>query len=122
MEADNWRPILRFALPYVCYMFRSGPFRDAHVVHGLDPRKDKKWAPYQTLIFNFRRLKPEVTEVKEEDEEEGQRESHVFTGKEVNTPVVCYCLCDIVDPILRKIIEESPLRDQFHVTMAVVFD
>src|SRR5438045_3631150 len=53
-QTENWRPIFRFALPYICYMFKSGPFRDAYVILGVDPRKEQKWAIYQTAIFHFR--------------------------------------------------------------------
>lgn len=115
VEVDNWEPIFRFCLPYVCYLFRSGPFRDMYVVYGLDPRKDKKWAGYQSVFFNFRKTRGE-DRIKEENEKMTQ--SHLFTGKEVNTKVVCYCLCDIVDPMLRKIIDGSPLREEFHVILA----
>jgi hypothetical protein len=90
-------------------MFRSGPFRDAYCTLGIDPRKDSKWAGYQTLIFNFRKM------AKPNEEEEEQRQSHIFTGKDLNIRVVCFALCDIEDPMLRRIIDESPLRDQFHV-------
>jgi len=114
---DNWRPILRFALPYVCYMFKSGPFRDAYVVLGVDPRKDSKWAKYQTAIFNFRTGKWRNKAIIQEDAEKlwQARENHLFTGKEVGTKVVSYCFMDILDPILRKLLDESPLREKFHV-------
>ena len=114
---DNWRPILRFALPFVCYMFKSGPFRDAYVVLGLDPRKDSKWAKYQTAIFNFRTGKWRNKAIVQTDAEKlwQGRENHLFTGKEVGTKVVSYCFMDILDPVLRKLLDASPLREKFHV-------
>jgi len=111
-EKENWRPILRFALPYVCYMWKSGPFRDAHVVFGLDPRKESRWAGYQTAIFSFRDTK-EMAKRPAGEEEEGK--SHLFTGQEVGTRNVSYCFKDIVDPMLRKILDEAVLREKFHV-------
>jgi general transcription factor 3C polypeptide 5 (transcription factor C subunit 1) len=116
---ENWRPILRFALPYVCYMFKSGPYRDAYVAHGLDPRKDAKYAPYQTAIFNFR---TNMWRNKAQPQEEVQemvhnRTSHIFTGKDVGTKVVAYAFIDITDPMLRKLIDEAPLREKFHVPL-----
>lgn len=115
-QKDNWRPILRYALPYVCYMFKSGPFRDAYVVFGVDPRKDSKWAKYQTAIFNFRTGKWRTKEAVEEAKDIWEsRNSHLFTGKDVNTKVVSYSFADITDPVLRKLLDESPLRDKFHV-------
>lgn len=118
---DNWRAILRFSLPYVCYMFKSGPFRDAYVVLGLDPRKDSKWARYQTAIFNFRTGKWRNKAIIQEDAEKlwQGRENHLFTGKEVGTKVVSYSFMDILDPILRKLLDESPLREKFHVSSFV---
>jgi len=113
---DHWRPILRFALPYVCYMFRSGPFRDAYVRIGIDPRKEAKWAGYQTAIFNFRTgnwrnqyvAPPETTEAI-------NIKSHLFTGKDAGTKVVCFSFADILDPLVRKVLDESPLREKFDV-------
>ena len=108
---ENWENLLRFCVPYVCYMFRSGPYRDAYVAHGIDPRKDNKWAVYQTVMFAFRGIRG-AHKANEEDEE---REPHIFTGKEVNTRVGIYSLCDVHDPLLRGIVDGSPLREQFHV-------
>jgi general transcription factor 3C polypeptide 5 (transcription factor C subunit 1) len=115
--SENWRPILRFALPYVCYMFKSGPFRDAYVLLGVDPRKEQKWAKYQTAIFNFRTGKWRNKAAIQEDVEElwDGRFNHLFTGKEVHTKVVAYGFPDILDPILRRLLDESLLRDKFHV-------
>ena len=98
-------------------MFKSGPYRDAYVVFGLDPRKERTWANYQTAFFNFRQGKGRPAKGEDGD---GQgvwemRKSHLFTGKEVGTKVVCYSFVDIVDPMIRKLIDESPLRETFHV-------
>jgi general transcription factor 3C polypeptide 5 (transcription factor C subunit 1) len=121
-ERENWRPILRFALPYVCYMWKSGPFRDGYVVFGLDPRRERRWAGYQTATFSFRDSK-EVGKKLGGKEEEGKKlggqeeegKSHLFTGQEVGTRNVSYCLKDVVDPMLRKILDDAVLRDKFHV-------
>jgi general transcription factor 3C polypeptide 5 (transcription factor C subunit 1) len=98
-------------------MFKSGPYRDAYVVYGVDPRKEAKWAPYQTAVFNFRTGMWRNKAKPQEDVDsliEGRR-SHIFTGRDVNTKVVYYSFVDIEDPLLRKLIDESPLRDKFHV-------
>jgi len=117
-DSDNWRPLYRFALPYVCYMFRSGPFRDAYVLFGIDPRKEAKWSNYQTAAFNFRTGKWRNKSVVQDDMKRlwEMRNSHVFTGKDVDTQVLLYCFVDIEDPMLRKLIDESPLREKFHVS------
>jgi general transcription factor 3C polypeptide 5 (transcription factor C subunit 1) len=99
-------------------MFRSGPFRDAYVRHGIDPRKEAKWAGYQTTIFNFRTghwrnqyVAPDTTVSLSEI----NTKSHLFTGKDVGTKIVCFAFVDILDPLVRKVIDESPLRDKFDV-------
>ena len=119
---DNWRPILRFALPYVCYMFKSGPYRDAYVLFGIDPRKESKWAKYQTAIFYFRSgHKPKQWESQNNVERLWrERRNHVFTGKEVGCQVGSFLFEDILDPMLRRIIDESSLRDKFHVFLLCV--
>jgi general transcription factor 3C polypeptide 5 (transcription factor C subunit 1) len=115
---ENWRPILRFAIPYVCYMFRSGPFKDAYVAFTIDPRKEAKWAAYQTAGFNFRTgnwrnqyVVPDTVLATEEI----NTKSHLFTGKDVGTKIVCYSFVDILDPLVRKVLDESPLREKFDV-------
>jgi general transcription factor 3C polypeptide 5 (transcription factor C subunit 1) len=112
---ENWRPQLRFALPYVCYMFKSGPFRDSYVVHGLDPRKDSKFAQYQCANFNFRTGRWRNKGRSQDDLLVEGNTSHIFTGKDLHPKVVYYSLCDIMDPLLRKLLDESPLREKFHV-------
>jgi general transcription factor 3C polypeptide 5 (transcription factor C subunit 1) len=115
-STENWRPILRFCLPHVCYMFQSGPYRDAYMIHGLDPRKDSKWARYQTVFFNFRGVKGRKVQESVEDLLKNSN-NHLFTGRDINSQVVCYSCADIVDPILRKLLDESPLRETFHVSL-----
>lgn len=116
--SENWRPILRFAIPYVCYMFRSGPFKDAYVAFSIDPRKEAKWAQYQTAAFNFRtgtwRNQYVVPDTALSTEEINTK-SHLFTGKDVGTKIVCFSFVDILDPLVRQILDESPLREKFDV-------
>lgn len=40
---------IKFALPYVSYMWRSGPWRDCYVRFGLDPRSDPCYGDYQAI-------------------------------------------------------------------------
>ena len=96
-------------------MFQSGPYRDAYMIHGLDPRKDPKWARYQTVFFNFRggNVRSRVQEPVEDLLKNVN--NHLFTGKDLNNQVTCYSCADILDPILRKLLDESPLREKFHV-------
>jgi general transcription factor 3C polypeptide 5 (transcription factor C subunit 1) len=115
---ENWRPILRFAIPYVCYMFRSGPFKDAYVSFSIDPRKECRWAAYQTAGFNFRtgtwRNQYVVPDTSLSTEEVNTK-SHLFTGRDVGTKIVCFSFVDILDPLVRKVLDNSPLREKFDV-------
>lgn len=52
-EARLWG-LVKLASRYVAYQFISGPFRDAIVKFGVDPRTDPKYRVYQTLCFKFR--------------------------------------------------------------------
>ncbi|KAI9828857.1 MAG: tau 95 subunit of transcription factor TFIIIC [Phylliscum demangeonii] len=45
--------LLRSAWQYVGYLFRSGPWREALVRFGVDPRTDPKYRIYQTLMFQI---------------------------------------------------------------------
>jgi general transcription factor 3C polypeptide 5 (transcription factor C subunit 1) len=101
-------------------MWKSGPFRDAYVVFGIDPRKEKKWAGYQTAIFSFRGDSKDGKKVKEDEglgvgTGEGEVKSHLFTGREVNIRGASFCFQDVTDPMLRKILDDAVLRDKFHV-------
>ncbi|PLB42254.1 transcription factor TFIIIC subunit TFC1 [Aspergillus candidus] len=54
------RYALRHAIPYVGYVFRSGPWRDAIVRFGHDPRTDPEYRKYQTLMFRILPREPDV--------------------------------------------------------------
>ena len=49
--------VVRFCLPYVSYALRSGPWRDAYVRLGVDPRADPQYRIYQTIMLQ---LKPKM--------------------------------------------------------------
>lgn len=44
---------IRFAVPYVAYVFRSGPWRDVAVRFGYDPRVSPDAWAYQTFMFRL---------------------------------------------------------------------
>lgn len=54
------RHSLRHAIPYVGYIFRSGPWRDAIVKLGHDPRSSPDYRIYQTAMFRLLAREPEV--------------------------------------------------------------
>jgi general transcription factor 3C polypeptide 5 (transcription factor C subunit 1) len=46
---------LKIKLPYVAYMFQSGPFRQLWIRFGVDPRTDRCYTRYQLLDFRIQR-------------------------------------------------------------------
>ncbi|OJJ49000.1 hypothetical protein ASPZODRAFT_1371467 [Penicilliopsis zonata CBS 506.65] len=51
---------LRHAIPYVAYIFRSGPWRDAIIKFGHDPRTAPCYRFYQTVMFRILPRDPEL--------------------------------------------------------------
>ncbi|PYI05995.1 RNA polymerase III transcription factor subunit [Aspergillus sclerotiicarbonarius CBS 121057] len=118
------RYALRHAIPYVGYIFRSGPWRDAIVRYGHDPRTSPDYRIYQTAMF---RILPREAEVAR-DGYTGRRhaaarpnevpldhidsqlptDSHLFTG-ELPLPRDgrMWMFCDVTDPTLRSILFPS---------------
>jgi len=118
---------LRRAWPYVGYMFSAGPFRDAIVRFGVDPRRDRACAPLQTLWFQIpgatgygrrgiadadKRAAGAKRYLRRVRYDDSVRQSHVFDGEVLYRDGKTWQLCDIVDPLLKSIIDEAPLRDE----------
>lgn len=121
---------VRFAAAYVAYAVRSGPWRDAYVKLGVDPRKDPKYRFFQTVMLQLvPKENPSVrfgapdgqqevpdggsrklTGVREQFERtwalSTDTESHVFTGVDPVPPDgKVWQLCDILDPQLKSLID-----------------
>lgn len=50
---------IKFALPYVSYMWKAGPWRDCYAKFGIDPRTEPAYAAYQALYFTTKSLPKE---------------------------------------------------------------
>lgn len=87
------------------------------MIYGVDPRKEQKWASYQTAIFHFRtgNWRNQYAVAETSSSEKINTKSHLFTGKDVGTKVVCFCFMDILDPMVRRVLDGSPLREKFDV-------
>ncbi|PYI35918.1 RNA polymerase III transcription factor IIIC subunit [Aspergillus indologenus CBS 114.80] len=107
------RYALRHAIPYVGYVFRSGPWRDAIIRFSHDPRSSPENHIYQTLMFQ---IQPRDADVARDGyfgasnplhHQPGQlpTDTHLFTGQ---PPLArdgrMWMYCDIQDPILRNIL------------------
>lgn len=135
LETTEQRYCLRHAVAYVAYIFRSGPWRDAIIKLGHDPRKSPDYRYYQTFMF---RLQPREPEVARDGGGSGRRldaprpsesytdpsfadgdgnstaslTSHIFTGQPpLPLDGKMWMLCDIHDPLLRKILFPELLNE-----------
>ncbi|KAI9818242.1 MAG: tau 95 subunit of transcription factor TFIIIC [Thelocarpon impressellum] len=113
---------IRFAFQYCGYMFRSGPWREALVRYGVDPRTDARYRHYQTLMFQMpARLQHGQDQDKKWAEERTryrrahkgkprERASHIFDGHSVCLDGKVWQVCDITDPLLSHLLSTTSLR------------
>ncbi|OOO11876.1 Transcription factor IIIC, subunit 5 [Aspergillus oryzae] len=121
------RYALRLAIPYVGYIMRSGPWRDAIIKFGHDPRTSPDYRPYQTVMFRIlpkeadvardgyagrRHAVPRLNEPVTDPSTDLRSNTHIFTGQ-LPLPLDgrMWMFCDITDPLLRSIVfpaEEAP--------------
>ncbi|KAG8901477.1 tau 95 subunit of transcription factor TFIIIC [Tulasnella sp. 403] len=113
-------------IPLVSYAFHNGPFRDMYIRFGYDPRKDIETRFYQRVTFRYTtaqhaRRRPIIsTDGRGAAESSSLRQflevSNVFDGKTIGPEVAPgYQLCDITDPLLRRLIEDTTdLRTECH--------
>lgn len=113
--------IMKNAIQAAGYQFKGGPWRDALVRYGYDPRTDPSSRKYQCLIFRLRRL--EVGQMGEMWQEIRKRDlagvkgtidenidSHVFDGKKYADDGKVWQVCDLKDPLLAKLFAEASVR------------
>lgn len=125
LSKELW--MFRFAIQYVGYQFKGGPFRDAVIKYGVDPRSDPKYRPYQTFFFKLFEEETKADGMQWKDvrtnysvQKKGatkeNRESHIFNGKTLILDGKIWQGCDLHDPILRKLIQDSPYREKCDTT------
>lgn len=115
--------IVKNAIQFAGYQFKGGPWRDALVRYGYDPRTDPSSRKYQCLIFRLRRL--EVGQMGEMWQDIRKRDlagikgtmdeftdSHIFDGKTYKDDGKVWQVCDITDPLLARLLADAPLRPQ----------
>ncbi|KAH9981862.1 RNA polymerase III transcription factor IIIC subunit-domain-containing protein [Russula compacta] len=111
-------------LPVTCYVFGDGPWRDAMVRFGFDPRQDPQARFYQKLYFRnlnhpigrasvVSRRQESRTSVASmnrslsEQARDDRRSSHIFDGVTLSSETAAFQLCDIIDPMLKRMIDEE---------------
>lgn len=119
----------KYIYQYVGYVFESGPWRDAVVKFGVDPRKDPSLRFYQTMMFM---LDPEYSDHrrrKAKDMEWGRNSTlkstskvaHIFDGLTVGLDGKVWQVCDITDPLLESLLSTTNIRDECHVRSPLSF-
>lgn len=113
------RSRLRQAAIYCGYFFESGPWREALVQWGVDPRKDPMYRKYQTVSF-LSYLKTGRAKHGKSFDDHVQRLSqmpaselatqHIFDGKSVSDTGNLFQFCDLTDPLLAKIVATEDVR------------
>lgn len=107
---------LRKALPYLGYLFRGGPFKDALVRYGVDPRRDPKYRVYQLVSIQIQEPdKATKWYGPVGSKKDNNSIKYVFNGKELYTDSKTWQVCDVVDPVLRKIVENCTISEIFDV-------
>ncbi|KAL2135396.1 hypothetical protein VTI74DRAFT_8629 [Chaetomium olivicolor] len=130
--------LVRHCLQYAGYQFKGGPWRDALVRYGLDPRTDPKYRVYQTLIFKLhktrigsvgrswqavRRKEISVSNFGKawqdlEGADEAMLRTHIFNGESFSTDGKVWQVCDITDPLLAKLFADAEIRKECDVEIS----
>ncbi|EGE05386.1 RNA polymerase III transcription factor subunit [Trichophyton equinum CBS 127.97] len=127
---------LRIAIPYVGYLFRSGPWRDGIFKFGFDPRVSPDYRIYQTLMFRLFPVSAEPEGREQENDPNAQftttttplsgrrhtlprlsfenntdptlARSHIWTGEPpLSKDGKTWMIVDIEDPILARLLDPS---------------
>jgi general transcription factor 3C polypeptide 5 (transcription factor C subunit 1) len=125
--------LLKPAIQYVAYQFRGGPWRDAIVRYGIDPRSSPEYRIYQTLFFKIVEYPPQPATSDKQQQQQQQLtrqpwhnkrseytrkahpdtlgpNSHIFDGKGVSLDGKIWQVCDITDPLLARLLSTPVLR------------
>lgn len=111
----------KYMYQYIGYLFDSGPWRDAIVKFGVDPRKDPSLRKYQTMTFMLDKEdidRKKITTRKPpqpSSSKAGPRDTHIFDGKTVNVDGKVWQVCDITDPLLSSLLSTTNIREDCHV-------
>ena len=116
--------LIKMALPFIGYRFKDGPFKDAIIHFGIDPRKDPKYRMYQTIYFQLaeRDVKDpggpwlgirKSTKTPKPTKKTRDKLSHFFNGRDVAVDGKIWQMCDVTDPLLARLIKEAPIAETF---------
>jgi len=93
--------------PYFCFVMKSGPWKDAFVRFGVDPRTSIKYRKYQTIMNQLDPQKwgPETKSTRRSKASNNPM-SHIFTGKgEIPPDGTTWQFCDLEDRDLKTLVD-----------------
>ncbi|KTW29797.1 hypothetical protein T552_01002 [Pneumocystis carinii B80] len=109
-EKDSGMSVyLKYALAYVAYHWRSGPWRDTYVKYGVDPRTDQKYRFFQTVSFTYRPSE-NLDNANLSPQEKEESNSPIFTGQTLYQQTRIFQIIDITDCLLVQLLGKIPLR------------
>jgi general transcription factor 3C polypeptide 5 (transcription factor C subunit 1) len=120
------RDRLRQATVYCGYFFRTGPWREALITWGVDPRTDPSFRRYQTVSYLSYKKTGTARHHSEYDRHtrdlaaqsfEDLENQHIFDGIHVSFTGNLFQFCDITDPLLRGILDTDRIRETCAPTM-----
>lgn len=116
---ENLKRYVKVALPYISFIYKSGPWRFSYIKYGIDPKVDKSLWKYQCEYFRIQGIKVNVDKnsksrrflprtVKEVDSTSNLKISEhlIFTGEKV-PQTVTYQLGDILDEDVQDLISNT---------------
>lgn len=115
--------LFKEATQYVGFSFRSGPWRDALIKYGVDPRTSPEYRIYQTLSFQLlskdkliaaaqKQPGGKIQYIRSERYKKDEQPTHIFDGTSVTTNGKTWQICDIQEPILKALLETDKLRSE----------
>jgi general transcription factor 3C polypeptide 5 (transcription factor C subunit 1) len=114
------RDRLRYACVYCGYFFETGPWREALITWGVDPRTNPSFRKYQTVSFlsykktgtarHHTSFDRHVQTLARTDTA-SLRNQHIFDGVNVSWTGNLFQFCDITDPFIRQILDTDDIRD-----------
>lgn len=128
MNLIDWgsETLFKDATQYVGFSFKSGPWRDALIKWGVDPRQDPQYRIYQTLSFmtKDKMVAPTTTMpggrntwFRTERYKMDDEPSHIFDGTGITTNGKTWQMCDITEPLLKRILDTTDLRSEADVSL-----
>ncbi|KAL6251705.1 tau 95 subunit of transcription factor TFIIIC [Rhinocladiella similis] len=98
----------RYIISYVAYAIRSGPWRDTFCKLGLDPRKDRSYRKYQTVMMQLLHSGEGFDRSWARSKD---KSSHIFTGTPpYPTDGKLWQLCDLEDPDLKSLVNTPEIN------------